>query len=154
MNLLDKTNSRSVSELRSLIVPMTALPIHTNFLSKFPHLTRICANKDSAKVQHACSNGHAICKDLSLSPTYNQWSFFTCNKVSPLNNPTPKLTSVLCTPINQLKVIRGTCKAPNKEKTTSQPTPSPDPTHFFTLHSNLRPTNANPYQQYDTFTNN
>ena len=26
-------------------------------------------------VQHAWSNGHAICKDLGSSPTYNQWSF-------------------------------------------------------------------------------
>ena len=28
-----------------------------------------------AVVQYTCSNGHAVCKDLGLSPTYNQGSF-------------------------------------------------------------------------------
>ena len=36
--------------------------------------------------------GYAIFKDLGSSPTYDQCSFFTCNKVSPLNNQIPMLT--------------------------------------------------------------
>ena len=43
--------------------------------------------------------------------------FFTCNKISSLNNQTPTRTSVPCAPIVQLKAIRGTCKATKKKKT-------------------------------------
>ena len=35
-----------------------------------------------AMVQPACSNGYAICKDLSSSPTYGQWSFSPVTRFS------------------------------------------------------------------------
>ena len=56
-------------------------------------------------VQHACSNGNAICKFSShLRPV----EFFTCNKVSPLTSRTPILTSVSCaSKKNQLRKLSG-----------------------------------------------
>ena len=61
------------------------------------------------RVQCACSNDYAICKDLGLSSTYNTRSFFACNKTT--------LTSVSCAPIIQPEAIRGCMqKKKNKKK--------------------------------------
>ena len=42
-----------------------------------------------AVVQRACSNDHDICKDPGSSPTYDQWSFSSVEKVSPLPQSNP-----------------------------------------------------------------
>ena len=63
-------------------------------------------------VQRACSDGHAICKDPGSSPTCDQWSFFSFNKVSKiLTNQTPMSTSVVCALPIQLYAIRDTHNA-------------------------------------------
>ena len=47
-------------------------------------------------VLRACSNVHAICKDLGSSLTYDQWSFPPVIKFLHLKNQTPTLISVPC----------------------------------------------------------
>ena len=79
------------------------------FLIKFIRLDNVklkvcCCYRclDSAMVQLACRNGHVIYKNLGLSPTYDQWSFFACNKFCSLNNVIPMLRSVATVCFNKL----------------------------------------------------
>ena len=51
--------------------------------------------------------GHAICEDLGSSPTYDQWVFFTCNKVSLLNDQILTLKSCAMRPIYLARAYQG-----------------------------------------------
>ena len=48
---------------------------------------------------NACSNGHAICKDLVSSPTYDQWSFPPTRFLQSPIETQPNVKSVPCVPI-------------------------------------------------------
>ena len=61
-------------------------------------------------------NGHAICKDLGSSPTYDQRSFPPVTSFFSLNNHTSKLRSMPYALINQLKAIRDIVKHPTKKR--------------------------------------
>ena len=70
-------------------------------------------------VQHACSNGHAIYKDLGLSSAYDQWSCSPVTRITNKDNSRiPTQTSVPCAPIIQPEAIREGLhvKQANKQK--------------------------------------
>ena len=98
-NLIESTLPNTVLKIKDLL--------RTIFFSK---------KLGSTMFWIACSNDHAIFKDMCLSSTYDQWIFFSCNKVLPLNNQTPTLRSVPCAAINQLKAVRGTREAQTNKK--------------------------------------
>ena len=62
--------------------------------------SKLTTGLGGAMVQRSCSNGHAICKDLSSSPTYDHWSFPACKKVSPLKKSNPKAAICAMCPNN------------------------------------------------------
>ena len=114
-----KNNIYSVITLFTIVAKLIYFPQFCN-LWQAPKIIRTAfkindyIENGGATVQHACSNGHAICKDLGLSPTYDQWSF---SLVTRFLHSTPTLTSVPCAPINQLNAIRGACKTSKKKLT-------------------------------------
>ena len=68
-------------------------------------------------VQHICGNSYAICKNLGLSPAYDQQSFLLVARFLRSNNQIPTLTSVPCAPIMQPEAIRGLhVKQANKKR--------------------------------------
>ena len=66
-----------------------------------------------AGVLRACRNGHGSCDNLSSGSIYDLWSFWPVTKFLHTAIAPQQLTSAPCASMNELKVIRGTCKAPN-----------------------------------------
>ena len=69
-----------------------------------------------AMVQHACSNGHAICKNLGSSPTNGQWSFSPVTRFLHSTIEPQRQHPCRCALVNQLNAIRGACKTSNNKK--------------------------------------